>query len=342
MEQWANYRLSPGSLLPSDKYRFGDLYGFSHLPEYKTKDFKASDLRQHFVQTRQANNINLYALCDSYLKSYIKSDSLFQHADTYTSVRWDSEQKDFFLPVDKKNILLIELVERSVRIRFRDTAFVFRHLGAAVSRKGKVSNRALNSNLETWVQTHIFNKNIEENLEFNLFDYPVFTGLRELKAQINYNVFNRKSPDVVVSKSRNRLYYAQTTDSLQSTGSFAPVRDGEIDSLVTSLNTVYHHYRKAGFAEVYLAIVPNPVTILEPEMGSYNLLIPRIQQHPSLRMPVLDVYSKLKALRTEPIFQRTDSHWDKAGLLAGLAQIDSALATQRKQPLMKGKKDPLK
>ena len=104
------------------------------------------------------------------------------------------------------------------------------------------------------------------------------------------------------------------------------LRASEVDTMVAGLNQVYAHYRKVGFAEVYLAIMPNPVSVLEPQLGGhYNELIPRLQKNPNLKMPVIDVYGKLQHLRRQRIYQISDTHWNKIGVLAGIAQINSTL-----------------
>lgn len=322
MKEWVKYR-SAKLKLPSDKYRFGDLYGFSYLPKFKRRPFSPEDVRPYYVQQRPATNVELYSICDSYLWTFMPNDSLFQHADVYRFTRWDYEAKKFHLDPSKKNILLIEMVERRVRYTIPDTTTIYKHLGV-VGRTNEETVRDINPT--SWLANHIFNKNIEENLEYNLFDYPLFTRIKEWKAQFNYSIFNRKSQDVFISNTREQLYYAPTVDSTSNTSSFKYLDKSEVDALVLSLNQVYRHYRKAGFSEIYLAIMPNPVTILEPNLISYNGLIPRIQQHPAMQMPVINIYERLQQIKNKPIYQVSDSHWSKEGFLAGIAQIDSVLA----------------
>ena len=327
MKDLTKYRYSLASKVPSDKYRFGDLYGFSYLRPYKVRALAPEDLRSHYVKSRPPMGTELYGIVDSYLWAFVPNDSLFRQVDAYRATRWDYTAKQFYLNPAKRNVLLLEMVERRVRYTAPDTAMFYKHLGVVDSPAKEVVNDIYPID---WWKSHVFNSNIEQNLEFNLFEYPVFTPFKEAKAWLNYRVFNRTSQDVVVSKTRRQLYYNQTIDSTKNSSSFMRLRTGEIDTMVAGLNQVYRHYRKVGFDEVYLAIMPNPVSVLEPQISHYNGLIPRLQKNPALKMPVINVYSKLTRLRREPIYQISDTHWNKAGLLAGIAQIDSTLAAGKK------------
>jgi hypothetical protein len=324
MKDWTEYRFSEKSALPADRYRFGDLYGFSYLPAYKFRAFQASDLKPYLVRNRPVTNVHLYGLVDSYLYFFLHDDSLLHHADAYRYVRWGVETKQFHLDSSKTNVLLVEIVERYVRTSLPYPDWAIQHL-SVVDHAAQEGTGELKAT--SWSENHVFNKNIEQNLAHNLTEYSFFTPAKELKAQLNHKVFGRINPDVAIAGIPNQLYYAPTVKAGEPTSSFTPVRAGELDTLINNLNQMYSHYRKAGFAEVYLAIMPNPVTILEPQRGTYNGLIPKIQQHPRLRMPVLDMYATLRRLKDAPIYQRSDSHWSKTGFLAGIGVIDSALAT---------------
>jgi len=325
MKEVTTYRYSPASKFPSDKYRFGDLYGFSYLHPYKVRALSTEDLRSYYIKNRPQTGTELYGIVDSYLWSFVPNDSLFRQVDAYRATRWDYMAKQFYLNPAKRNVLILEMVERRVRYTTPDTAMFYKHLGLVDSPTKESVSDIYATN---WWKEHVFNPNIEQNIEFNLFDYTVFTPFKEAKAWLNHRVFNRISQDVVLSKTRQQLYYKQTIDSTKNSSSFMHLRAGEVDTMVAGLNQVYTHYRKAGFNEVYLVIMPNPVSVLEPHFNQYkyNDLVPRLQKNPGLKMPVIDIYSKLLRFRRERIYQISDTHWDKIGILAGIAQIDSVLA----------------
>ncbi|MGI4822681.1 MAG: hypothetical protein ACRYFV_15840 [Janthinobacterium lividum] len=327
MKSLAQYRYASTSIWQPDKYRYGDLYGFSFLHDYRQTGFGFTELRPYYVHKKSPHSVELYSICDSYLWTFMPNDSLFSHANSYRFTRWGYEAKQFHLDSTKQNILLLEIVERQLRTTLKDTAYIYKHL-SVVNAASKESEQPITP--LSPVEGYVFNKNIEANLEFNLFDYSFFTPFKELKARLNYSVFNRTNHDVVVSKTKRQLYYAPTIDSAATTSSFKKISAGELAMMVTNLNRVYRHYRRAGFKQVYLAAMPNPVTILEPKLSNYNELIPRLQHHPALQMPVIDVYISLQHHKSLPIYRVSDSHWDKDGFLLGVAQIDSVLATQNK------------
>lgn len=326
MDAWAQYRNADASPLPADKLRFGDLYGLSYLHRFKQKkNLNIEDVRPYYMQSRDPSNVHLYSICDSYLYNCLLNDSLLRHAEAYRYTRWGYEAKRFHLDPAKQNILLLETVERNARDILAKPEMAFEHLDMVADAAGESVRKITSGN---WLRTHVFNRNIEQNLEYNLFEYPLFTPLKELKAWLNLSLFNRYSKDVLVSPTQDRLYYAPTADPTQKSGAFSRLPASEVDSLVTALNLMRRYYRAAGFAEVYLAIMPNPVTVLEPGLGAYNGLIPRIQRHPKLEMPVIDVYARLRHPNTSASFQRNDSHWSKDGFLTAISLIDSTLATR--------------
>jgi hypothetical protein len=44
--------------------------------------------------------------------------------------------------------------------------------------------------------------------------------------------------------------------------------------IVITLNKTKGHYKKHGFDEVYFSFVPNPVSVVNPDLGAYNQLMP--------------------------------------------------------------------
>lgn len=94
--------------------------------------------------------------------------------------------------------------------------------------------------------------------------------------------------------------------------------------MVDSLNAISDRYKRAGFREVYLNIIPNKVTMLEPQRGTYNHLIERIQNHPALRVPVIDTYGTYRRLPRPP-YLKSDTHWDCSGRAIWLKQVREKL-----------------
>ena len=166
MKVWAGYRYSFISKIPSDKYRFGDLYGFSYLPSFKLRGFVPQDLRNNVVQKSINCNIDLYSICDSYLWSFMPDDSLLHNVQSYKFARWDTHPRQFYLIPNRKSVLLIEMVERRVRTTLSDTAFVYKHLSVMNSRPNE---NATHVNREPWFANHVFNQNIETKFRIQSF-----------------------------------------------------------------------------------------------------------------------------------------------------------------------------
>ena len=51
-----------------------------------------------------------------------------------------------------------------------------------------------------------FNKNMNQNLQYNLFNYNFVFPMFESKALLNFYLFNRASGDVVISKNKKYLF----------------------------------------------------------------------------------------------------------------------------------------
>ena len=96
--------------------------------------------------------------------------------------------------------------------------------------------------------------------------------------------------------------------------------------MVNRLNALNEYYKKLGFAEVYLSIIPNPVTILYPNYGGYkyNNLIPRIESNPKLKMKCISVYDDFKNSKYQ-VYQNSDTHWCFNGLNLWLNKFSDTL-----------------
>jgi hypothetical protein len=145
----------------------------------------------------------------------------------------------------------------------------------------------------------------------------------ECKAAINYYVFNRAAEGVVISDDKRYLFFKETMDKGGTRSSFSGIGADEITLIVNNLNTIYDHYRKCGFTEVYFSMIPNPVTILQPK--GYNNLIPAIQNDPRLRMKLIDIYTAFKNSK-EDLYLHADTHWNIKGKQMWVDSINKIIA----------------
>ncbi|WP_448700859.1 hypothetical protein ACFGVR_02225 [Mucilaginibacter sp. AW1-3] len=328
MKRWAKFRYDRNSsFIGSDKYQHGDLFGMCYLPEFRDKSVAGKRLK---VNDTVKRDLNIYAICDSYLESFIYSDSILYAAKSYWHSRFIYD-KDRVLTIDttQKNVLIIEHVERLIR-NFTDSNYVFNKLSiGAPHGQSKVQ---ASPGKGTQIRSFVFNPGTNDNLEFNLFDYKIFTPFKELKAYINHRFFDRINPDVVISPDKKYLLYSQTVDSSYNSA-FVTVSDAEVKQIVNTLNRAYLYYRSKGFTEVYLSIMPNSVSILFPELGKYNNIITRIQNDPDLKMPFIDTYGLFeKNKATTQIYQFTDTHWTYNGLELWVNNLNEKLKKLHETP----------
>lgn len=315
----AHYKYSSNSLLGSDKYTYGDLYGMSYFPLIKEPvGFDPVVVpEEKFVTNKR---INLCIVHDSYLSSsYLKSKAQLAGVDTIYDIEYpwwrNSPVKPIELKKDKTNILLFEIVERNLN--------ALDSLTAMNLVKSKVNLHAVQEPKKTAIVKNIlnaiFNKNTEVNLEFIIFDSRIFTAFKEFKAKLRYYLFEKVNSDVIVSQKGNYLFYSPTKSSI--TDSVTMVY---LSSKVNLLNNIYTHYKAMGFQEVYFSIIPNPISVIQPDCQNYNNLIPNLQNNELLKMKMIDIYTKSKNT-PHKIFYRSDTHWNMNGFNLWLNELNRSL-----------------
>jgi len=280
-------------------YRYGDLYLFSNI-----KKFKQERTECPVYQNPQGkiNNVNFFLIGDSYTQYMPPSNFRFNQ---YTFTHWDIgiTQIDS-LDKSKKNILVIESTERYVRWRFNTAkAKSLIVIGAS----GNQDKKSKEVDIETY-----FKWQAEDNLDY-ILDYNDFAFFfKEIKAAINYYVFDKLDKRVTITNDEKYIFYSETTDSTLATSSFNSVTKTQVDTMVNNINDTYRYYKKSGFDEIYLAIVPNAISINMPKYGKYNNLIERIQNHKALQMPVLNIYDVMTKASGN-LYYMSDGHWNCEG-----------------------------
>jgi hypothetical protein len=146
--------------------------------------------------------------------------------------------------------------------------------------------------------------------------------LFETKALLNYYVFGRASGDVAISKDGNYLVLRRTVEGTTGRSSYVPVPDEMITLIINNLNELGDYYKAKGFKEVYFSIIPNSVTILQPE--HYNGFIPRVQYDPRLKLKVIDIYGAFKRQK-EIFYLHGDAHWNEKGIAQWVDMVNEQL-----------------
>ncbi|MBS1773476.1 MAG: hypothetical protein JST82_11510 [Bacteroidetes bacterium] len=300
----------------------GDLVGMSYL--YFEKKFLRKE-EYSFPRVKAKNNVNLVLSGDSY--TVFVPDSAFGVGSYKYGRRYFSELK-FELDSNKKNILIFEIAERYVKDYFSSNR-VYNEVALVNAPKQEVKqffpvpgkDEPQKSKFDEFMSV-CFNPLINQNLEYNLFNYNVVNPVRKAKAWMNYHLFSRASGDVIVADDGEYLFLKETVNKKNSKSSFSEFTDAEVSQLIRNLNAVSAHYKALGFDEVYLSIIPNPVTVLQP--AGYNGLIPRIQNSIDLKIRIIDMYSVFKNTK-DVIYWKGDTHWNNNGVNVWLKEVNKIL-----------------
>ena len=313
------YKIS--KLFPDD-YRNGDLYHLSYLPQFKEK----LPLCKSLNMNNNIHNVNLFVIGDSFTEEQrVNKNDI--NAANYINVHWNN-RIDIKLDTTKKNILILETVERTFKNHFSEDVNNF-NLGNNDTNIeiNKSWKRLLKEKVELAI-TFLFPEKdtIEQRFEASLFSYDFFLKFREIKAQLNQKLFNRIENKVVLSKDEKKIFFSEEALPTDSHSAFYPFKDTEKDSLTFQINKSREKFLQAGFDEVYLSIIPNKVSILSPDLGTYNHLIERVQSDPNLKIPIIDTYTDFKK-NPSIYYLKSDSHWTCEGRNLWLKKVNRILTT---------------
>ena len=280
-------------------------------------------------------NIHLMLFGDSYVKDI--PDNAFACVSNFQFGRRGYSNIEYEGDSTKKNILIIEIGERFLRDYFSQI-FIFNQVAKKTIpepvtsiKPGFVANHYASFTLpDLGFVDSLFNININQNIEQNVFNYAFINPIRITKALFNYKLFNRASGDVVISKDGNHLLVRESAITTGKPSSYSEISEEELYTIVNNINTIYDSYTKRGIDEVYLSIIPNPATILQPR--GYNNLIPKVQNHPGMKVPCIDWYSVYKADKNPSrLYRQGDTHWNNTGMQIWLSMVNTELRKQNKQ-----------
>ncbi|RDB06274.1 hypothetical protein [Runella aurantiaca] len=307
--------LSRGALelgLTEDSYRYGDLYRLSNLPQFKER---TEACPKKFVNTPSKNNIALYIIGDSFTEKQ-RIDQRDFNVKTYLRTHWN-DSLEVQLNPEQRNILILETVERHFREHFAVPVRTLKISQAFV--KSPTTNEAPQP--KSW--DAILHES-EEALASFVFSSDFFLKIKEWKAALNLAWFGRHNDQVAISPDGKNILFCWDTDSTRITSSFYPFPDTELNKLIKGVNATKEYYRSLGFDEVYLAIIPNKTSIVAPEMGNYNHLVERVQNHPALRTPIIDVWGLFNQHSTE-VYALSDTHWSCYGQGIWLQKVNEVV-----------------
>lgn len=289
-----------------DDYRYGDLYRLSNLRKFR----EPVDVCEQ-KEITDKKPIHLFIAGDSFTEEGRISNENFV-SNAYT--RGFVAQPNQALELDKQtqNVLIVETVERHLRERFAQPWRGWDTLHVPTVDVPLV-DEVMNYDMP-------YNAELEEAIFFGS-DFMLF--FKEIKAWINLNVFNKTDEKVRLSADGQHLLYYLDIDPGISSG-FVPVSDGEIDTLVKHANQTYAYYKSLGFDEVYLSVIPNKSSILGRDLGVYNDLIKRVENHPNLQFPIISIISEFEKGGAS-VYDVGDTHWNCKGKYIWLDKVNGLL-----------------
>jgi len=304
----------------ADDYKYGDLYRLSNLPQFKDP---VSPCPPRNVPP-DSSRTHLYIIGDSFTEPERLSKQDFS-VSYFRRVKWEKQQS-IQLDSSARNILLIESVERHLREHAAaGSPSPIQNFIVVTDSTKTISPEPSQPTLGKQLVDLIHADGIEERLETILFSQPFFLWFRELKAAVTLACFNRVSPNVALSRDGTHLFIALDTDSTKRLNAgTATLTDSEVAPLVQTVNEAATRYKSAGFDDVVLTIIPNKATILEPTRQPYNHLIERVQTHPALNVPVVDVLTPYRQQR-QSVYALGDSHWNCTGRSIWLEAVTDQL-----------------
>ena len=295
-----------------DDYRYGDLYRMSNLAKFK------APLEQCPVpQNSPAGNTSLIIMGDSFTEKERLEKNHFKGLNSYNRY-FITDTINITLDTSKRNVLIIETVERHFRERF---AKPFTNL--QVSEKEIVKQGKKERTLGEEIVNYAVPYNAERH-ESILFSSDFFLPFKEWKAWLNWKLFDRLDEKVMLSKNEDYLLYQVDAQPSGINSCFDKISDEEINLMVKNLNSTYEFYKNAGFDEVYLSIIPNKTSILGTDLGEYNHLIERIQKNSALKMSFFDVYTPYHHSK-KVLYEKGDSHWNCEGKQLWLDLVNAKL-----------------
>ena len=310
----------------------GDLVAFAYLDKVKKFDSR----KPHWFKRPAydgTGNLVLYLSGDSYTEKI--PDTALAGLYAYKFGRRFRKSFEYTIDTSRQNLLVIQIAERYTRDYFGTTR-IFQDVCKAVPGNNTVTSdipevphaKYFPGLFTILNPDNFFNKNINQNLQYNLFNYNFIVPAMMYKALFNYSVFDRASGDVVISQDKKQLFYKETVTANDISSSYSPLSPEDITSIINNLNVIYDHYKADGFTDVYLSIIPSTASVMQPQW--YNHFIPLVQKDPRLKMKIIDAYS-VYSISPDKYFLPGDVHWNNDGMQVWISQLNKILESRNEQ-----------
>ncbi|KAA0993826.1 hypothetical protein [Dyadobacter aurulentus] len=308
-----------------DQYRFGDLYNITNLEQFKELDWsEADDLLESDKPKSRSQSVDVYTIGDS----FTTMDTSF-YAGRHNYHIWLGTHVDTVsLDSSVESILVIEVIERTIQERLRkDYASLYIDKGFQIRGKSKRAAKEQVRQVSSFWENKL-NKEINQRLEFILFNSSLALKVKEIKADLMLSLFGRTHPGSLISQDRAFLFYEIEASSRSPLSPYNQLTDSDIDSVVINMNLIRSHYIHAGFSEVYFCFIPNKVTVCEPNRLPHNNQITRISENRHLKVPLLNLNDEL--LHHPEWFHKSDGHWNVDGKRLWLTHVNQMVSSKKR------------
>ena len=311
-----------------DLYQLGDLYRYSYLAEYKDTAVHSSPL----PVMKEKQKLSLFVIGDSFAGPFEKGH--FPMAANYSFVNWNHvNQSDIHLNLDtsENNVLVLQCSEKHILMRWEKSSytpylFPFDHHRNDTGGVGFEYRKKPETFLQKTERLIGRPAVAEQNIGILLFSNPLVLHIKESKARLNRFLFHRIADEVEEYPEKKILVQRMTSElKYKYMSSFRPHSDEETNAIAGNLGRMNQYYRRAGFDTVLIALVPNPISVIDPNYKgrTYNELLPRLESDVS-GLGVVSVYAKFQ-FGKESLFRKGDSHWNLAGEQVWLSALNQNL-----------------
>lgn len=304
------YQLLRNNILePYEKY--GDMYRFANLPQFKQLQPQCKR-PYHNVPISSKKNIALYTVGDSFLEPWRINEADFPFK-VYRNIHWHDENVQTILDTTLTNVLVLECAERHSRERFGQVPLNYKIVKSYESTPWVPKSRiqkVVDFGKESWatIKKNIFTPETPDHLEHLLFSADWLLPVKEFKATMNLNLFDRVNTSASLSKDKKHIFYYKDTDTTLINSSYSKLADSELDIMAANMDSTVKAYKMQGFNHVFVSIIPSKASILAPNDGVYNHLIERFEAKVNGKFPVINIYKQYAENRLK-VFEFNETHW---------------------------------
>lgn len=312
-------------LMP-DRGTRGDLYSLTYLRQFKEYDFvqQSTLTPPKYSEKDIQKNKHLFLIGDSFINSINKNQYVAQKTEF---VRIGVNSKKIQLDSTKKNILVIQNIERGIGYRLGNEQYQKNFLGNSCYYTDEVVEENPDESSQKITLFKDFGgNNIEDRLQAMLLNFKIFGLIKESKAALNFTFFDRVHGNNVISKDEKSIFYLDEAGDESEVGfasSFCQLKEKRVKEYVENSEKITQFYKNMGFDEVYFVFVPNKVSIVAPNDNQYNHQIERIQKYKTASFKTIDLHSEI--VGHPEFYHKGDGHWNNKGLALFVKKINGLL-----------------